>query len=100
MPKKHCATCSKGIGETTMKTPKQILFQRHRPAAPRLDSIRESALAALRTQPASGDKREALAISGWRVLLGSFRWHLAGLSGAWLMIVVLNSDHGTSQPVR
>src|SRR5437773_8530813 len=87
-----------------MKTPREILFQCHQSAEPKLDAVRQRVLASLAreqsqgAQPASS-KRVAYATRfetasprWWRLLL-SLRWHLAGLSAAWLLVALLNIDH-------
>jgi len=70
-----------------MKTLREILFERHRAAEPKLDVVRQSALASL----ASG-KIDARDRPTWISALLSLRWHLAGLSAAWLLVAILNSD--------
>jgi len=72
-----------------MKTPREILLEHHRSAAPELDTVREMALAAI------GDRRGAKAINtdrgcDLREFLFSLRWHLAGMSAVWLVVAVLN----------
>lgn len=69
-----------------MKTPGEILLQRHRRAEPKLDAIRHAVLAA-KTQP--GDESVSM-----REMLRSLRWHLAGMSVAWLLVLILHSDAG------
>jgi hypothetical protein len=79
-----------------MKTPREILLERHHAVESKLDAIRQSALAAV------GDRREAdsPAVTDrrdrWRESLISLRWHLAGLGAAWLVIVLLNLSVGHS----
>jgi len=70
-----------------MKTPREILLARHRPAEPKLDSLREHAIAELETKP-----REER-VSWLESLRETFRipraaW--AGLAAAWLVIIALN----------
>ncbi len=76
-----------------MKTPREILFQWHQAAEPKLDAIRETAVASVydrRTHsPAVTDRRY-----NWREFFLSLRWHLAGMGAAWLMIVLLNLNIG------
>src|SRR5438445_2742038 len=77
-----------------MKTPREILLERHLKAEPKLNAIRHNALMQL-----AGERRlkgEMLAKSAWERLVSSLlslRWHLAALSAAWLAIVLLNIDH-------
>ena len=81
-----------------MKTPRDLLFDRHRSADSKLDAIRRSALAAL-AQPSErenvGAPRSAGGCVSWGELLRSFRWHLAGMSAAWLLVALLNIDHSS-----
>ena len=76
-----------------MKTPREILFQRHQAAEPRLDTIRETVVASVsdgRTySPAVASRRYH-----WFDFFISLRWHLAGMGAAWLVIVLLNLDLG------
>jgi len=76
-----------------MKTPREILFQRHQPADPKLDAIRETIVASLQDRrthsPAVADRRD-----NWFEFLVPLRWHLAGMGAAWLVIVLLNLDLG------
>lgn len=79
-----------------MKTPRDILFQRHQNATPKLDTIRETAVAAvydrrIANSPAITDRRYNLF-----EFLFSLRWHLAGMSAAWLVVVLLNLNIGHS----
>jgi len=79
-----------------MKTPRKILFQRHQAAELKLDAIRETAVASvcdrrIANPPAVADRRYNL-----REFLFSLRWHLAGMSAAWLVVVLLNLNIGHS----
>jgi hypothetical protein len=79
-----------------MKTPRDILFQRHQATESKLDAIRETVVASV------SDRRivNSPAVTGhsysWREFCFSLRWHLAGMSAAWLMIVLLNLNVGHS----
>jgi len=92
-----------------MKTPREILIERHRDAELKLDAIRQKALEGLERRSAddcSRRRQEAdhhggspirLLNSAAARLLGSsvvrsWRWHIAGLSAAWLAIALLNVD--------
>jgi len=66
-----------------MKTPREILLQRHQAVEPKLDAVRRNALAAL--------ARPGLAQS-WRTFVFSLRWHLAGMSAVWMAVLLLNLD--------
>ena len=91
-----------------MKTPRQLLFERHRAAEPKLDAIRQEAVTSLakslevssKTRPSASRSRHSLS---WRDLLLSFRWHLAGLSAGWLLICGFNfaaADHSETVAQR
>jgi hypothetical protein len=69
-----------------VKTPRDILLQQHRDAQPKLDAIRHAVLAK-ETQPA--EKSTTL-----REFLRSLRWHLAGMSAVWLLVLILHADTG------
>ena len=82
-----------------MKTPRELLFERHRAAEPKLDTLRQKTVSRLAKAPAV-NSRPSAPRSSWRDLLLSLRWHLAGLSAAWLIVLVLNIDHSqASSPV-
>jgi hypothetical protein len=82
-----------------MKTPREILFQKHQAAKPKLDAIRETVVregrraAVPKTRVASTAILPALS---WREFLISLRWHLAGMGAAWVVIVLLNLNIGHS----
>ena len=79
-----------------MKTPRDLLFERHRHATPRLDAIRREALARLPQSAAHPTRERPLPLSfdAWvRRWLFSLRWHLAGLTAAWLFITWLNLEN-------
>jgi hypothetical protein len=82
-----------------MKTLREVLFERHQQAEPGLDAIREQVVAGL-TSPLRRGGTSALQM-GWRQLLWSLRWHLAGLSAAWVIVLLLNMGDtpGQSQAV-
>jgi hypothetical protein len=105
-----------------MKTPRQVLLQQHQAAEPELDAIREKLVAgvaqtsksavsrvskparrwaglptwksAIRQvwKPALRNDGASALHSGWRQFLWSLRWHLAGLSAAWLVVMALSMD--------
>jgi hypothetical protein len=64
-----------------MKTPRELLLQRHQAIEPKLDAVRRNALAAL--------ERPGIAQS-WREFVFSIRWHLAGMSAVWIAVLLLN----------
>jgi len=71
-----------------MNTPRQILLRRHQAASPKLDALRAGVVAAISRPPA------AEPIS-WRQVARSLRWHLAALSAAWLLVLMLNTNHSS-----
>jgi hypothetical protein len=76
-----------------MKTPRELLFERHRSVEPELNALRESVLAdmAQDTHRGTTPSRPAPGNS-LRALVRSWRWHLAGLSAAWLIVLFLSID--------
>jgi hypothetical protein len=83
-----------------MKTLREVLFEKHQAAEPRLDAIREQVVAGLnpdgsteapvRSKRAAGDWQSGA--PGWRQFLWSLRWHLAGVSAIWMVALLLNVD--------
>ena len=73
-----------------MKTPREMLFQRHQALEPKLDAVRRNALAAL--------ERPGIAQS-WRQFVFAMRWHLAGMSAVWLAVLLLNIDSAPGSTV-
>jgi hypothetical protein len=78
-----------------MKTPRQILFERHRAVETKLDAVRESVIGSMsdraRVKAAAPPERVRL-----RDLILSLRWHLTALSAAWLIVLLLNTEPSTS----
>jgi hypothetical protein len=66
-----------------MKTPKEILLQRHQTIEPKLNAVRQNVLATL--------SKPGVAQS-WREFILAARWHLAGLSAVWMAVLFLNFD--------
>ena len=82
-----------------MKTPREIMFERHRAAAPKLDSIRQSAVAAVcdrRFEMDDADERRSQTAATmiwhvfWRELIWPSRRIWAGLAATWILIFVFN----------
>ena len=83
-----------------MKTLREVLFEKHQAAEPRLDAIREQVVAGLtpdrnaeapvRSQRMASNWQPAT--SAWRQFLWSLRWHLAGGSAVGLVALLLNMD--------
>jgi hypothetical protein len=67
-----------------VKTPRDILLQRHREAQPKLDAIR---IAVLAKETKSGEAPQSL-----RNILRSLRWHLVAMSAIWLFVLILRAD--------
>ena len=80
-----------------MKTPRKLLFDRHRSAEAKLDAVRQNALASLaaRSNVAAAKSRA----DGWREFLLSCRWHLAGMTSAWLLVALLNVEHSPAPTI-
>ena len=84
-----------------MKTPREVLFGQHQAVEPKLDAIREKVVADLvpdapvraTRMPSVAPRRASALDVGWRHFLWSLRWHLTGLSAAWLVVIVLSIDH-------
>jgi len=81
-----------------MKTPREILFARHRAAEPRLDAIREAVVSGLSPQ---GTRPHSLSpgvqapwcgrlTTLWRELILPSRRIWAGLATVWLGLVIVN----------
>ena len=82
-----------------MKTPREILFQRHQAAEPKLDAIRETTLATVGDHGLvkAMDSAEATDFRGSLYeFLFSLRWHLAGMSAVWLVVASLSLNVGHS----
>ena len=82
-----------------MKTPREILLQRHQAAEPKLDAIREKVVWEGRRVAVPESKvtdKATLPTRHWREFFFSLRWHLAGMGAAWLLILVLNLNVGHS----
>ena len=92
-----------------MRTPREILFSRHRQMEPKLDDLRRATLAALARGSAPSEQAGArqersqdlgflLELTFWRHLVFSLRWHLAALSALWLGILVLSAETPAGRP--
>jgi hypothetical protein len=68
-----------------MKTPRELLLQRHQTVEPKLDAVRRNALAAL-----SESHTPASFAQSWREFVFSLRWHLAGMGAVWIAVLLLN----------
>ncbi len=107
-----------------MKTPREILFERHRQAEPRLDAVRQKALAVLRSsesvdalQPGHGAgpfKRRtqnaergimratrqvgAVLRKAWLELVWPSRRAWAGIAALWLVVLAANLEMKATFP--
>jgi hypothetical protein len=89
-----------------MKTPREILLDRHRAAGPKLDAIREKALADLSpgavsdaSTRISGSWPRRAAWLLWRELIFPCRHIWAGLAAAWVVLLLVNLPGG-DKPAR
>jgi hypothetical protein len=82
-----------------MKTPRDILFARHQTAAPKLNAIRQSTVAAVCDRRASTDdtheRRSQTAATTvlqtlWRELILPSRRIWTGLAAVWVLIFIVN----------
>jgi hypothetical protein len=80
-----------------MKTPREVLLQRHQSVTPRLDAIRQQVIADLTTAPERKVERSIAARFLSEFLL-PLRWHLAGMSALWLLAALLNTDRASTTP--
>jgi hypothetical protein len=97
-----------------MKTPREVLFARHRDAEPQLDAIREAVVRELRSPCARPQSPptcpqpswRAGLITLWRELILPSRRIWAGLAAVWLGLGLINlaqrdpASGPSSQPVR
>jgi hypothetical protein len=82
-----------------MKTPREILFARHRQAEPKLDAVRRKALVAL--QPAGSTELPVRAWfrAAWRELVWPSRRAWAGMAALWLALLGANLGMKAAAPV-
>ncbi|HWF20206.1 MAG TPA: hypothetical protein VG754_13135, partial [Verrucomicrobiae bacterium] len=90
-------------GEPTMKTPREIIMERHRAAETKLDAIRKEELAALACASAITPKNSfnlsAAFERFWRESIWPWRRVWTGIAAVWLGILALNlAAGGTPQP--
>jgi len=83
-----------------MKTPREILLEKHQGAVPRLDAVREQTMAGLSEPQRHGSGANWLAVLRQVFALPRPAW--GGLVAAWVVIIALNAatgDGATRQPV-
>jgi hypothetical protein len=73
-----------------MKTPKEILLQRHQSVELKLNAVRQNALLTL--------ARPGI-LQSWRAFVFSVRWHLAGMGAVWMAVLLLNFDSAPGSSV-
>jgi len=79
-----------------MKSPREILLQRHRAVEPELDKIREKVVTAIGDDRASNLRAATASRYRLQDFIYPLRWQLAGLSAAWLVIVLMRLNVGPS----
>jgi hypothetical protein len=82
-----------------MKTPRDLLIEKHARAEPKLDSLRQrfvTMLPSLTAEPFPSARKVSLESKapGWREFFLNVRWHLAGLSAAWMLVFLLRISGG------
>jgi hypothetical protein len=79
-----------------MKTPREVLLQRHQPVTPRLDTIRRKVVADMTAR--ADHESQPIVARFLREFLLPLRWHLAGMSALWLLAALLNTDRASTAP--
>ena len=74
-----------------MKSPREVLLQRHQSVTPRLDTIRRNVVVDLTTEP-----DRSIAARFLSEFLLPLRWHLAGMSALWLLAALLSIDSAST----
>jgi hypothetical protein len=80
-----------------MKTPREVLLQRHQSVTFRLDEIRRKVISDLRAAP-DRQSRQPIVAGILREFLLPLRWHLAGMSALWLLAALLSVDRAPTPP--
>ena len=81
-----------------MKTPREILFERHRQAGPRLDAVRQKALGVLPPSRSEGLSVQAMLRKAWRELIWPSRRAWAGMAALWLAVLTANLEIKATSP--
>ena len=76
-----------------MKTPRELLLDRHREAQSKLNAIRQETLASMEKD---APDRSSMTL---RDVLRSFRWHLAGMGAVWMFVLFLHLDTGRAPQI-
>lgn len=89
-----------------MKTPREILLQRHQSAQPKLDAIRKQVVATL-SSPSKASRSfhqpfslARLPLKLWQELVWSCRRVWIGFAAVWLVIVAVNVANNSGEPNR
>jgi hypothetical protein len=72
-----------------MKTPRELLFEKHQDAIADLDAVRRKAMAEI-AQPS----RARFAVRLWEELIAPHRWIWTGVAASWMVIAGLNLASG------
>jgi hypothetical protein len=85
-----------------MKTPREILFQRHEAAGPKLDAIRHAVVA---RHCRATENKQAVVPTGffarlWLELFWSCRRVWTGLAFVWVVLVLVNLSQRDSRPAH
>jgi hypothetical protein len=76
-----------------MKTPREILLERHRPVVPSLDAIRREVIAQECGEPGSASRGwRAWPVLAWHELFWPCRYAWACLATLWLVLFALNAS--------
>lgn len=75
-----------------MKTPPEVLFERHASAQSKLDAIRRNVVAQFANPPESWRARVI------REFVWPVRWHLAGMTAVWMLVALLHFERPSAPP--
>jgi hypothetical protein len=87
-----------------MKTPREILFEKHRSAEPKLDTVRRQALNIVANEKQHARRKRkifnwpAIPSLFWRELILPYRRIWAGIAAAWILIFALNLASRDNSP--
>lgn len=74
-----------------MKTPREVLLERHRSIEPRLDAMRRTVLA-------NAVKPRISIASRLISEFSALRWHLAGMTAVWFVAALLHVEQSSTSP--